>query len=464
MSEAIDLRFRTVLSRLEAAGRIASLEREVDLEYEAAAILKRHDGDRALVFPRVKGHQVPVVGNLLASTANCEAAFGTDHRGIRELVSRALDGEMPPEVVSTGPARDVVARDGIDVAAALPALLHAFGDSGRFITAGVVIARHPETGVCNASYHRLQVLGGDRLAIKLDLGRHLRSAFEAAQRAGAPLPIAVAIGVDASLMYTAAVMGSQMPEERDELAAAGALQGSPLQLTQGLTQDVLAPANAEFVLEGFISPAETVHEGPFGEFVGYHSEEGPAPVVQVTALTHRQDPVYFAINGAGRETVMLRKYVLEASALRVLTSAVPTVTDVNMTAGGLHRFHINIAVRKEKPAHDGLERNAALAVFGALKDLQRAVLVDDDIDIHSETDVEYAIATRCDAATDVVAIPGARGHEYVRVSDRGIGTKWLIDATVPHADAGRFARAPFTQVTVRPEEWSATQMFSSGSP
>ncbi|MGH3748872.1 MAG: hypothetical protein ACRDT8_15905, partial [Micromonosporaceae bacterium] len=70
MSEAIDLRFRTVLSRLEAAGRIASLEREVDLEYEAAAILKRHDGDRALVFPRVKGHQVPVVGNLLASTAN----------------------------------------------------------------------------------------------------------------------------------------------------------------------------------------------------------------------------------------------------------------------------------------------------------------------------------------------------------------------------------------------------------
>ena len=423
VDEVVDLRFRTALARMEATQRIACVTDEVDVEYDVAAILKRFDGDRALLFTRVSGYEVPIVGNFLASSANCEAAFGTDFRGIRALVSRSLSAKgIAPEVVSTGPARDVVHQENVDILAHVPALLHAPGDAGRFITAGVVVARHPDTGVYNASYHRLQVLGGNRLAIRLDLGRHLRSAFEAAQAVGEPLPISVAVGADLSLMYAAATMGSQMPEDKDELSAAGAMQGAPLQMLAGLTQDVLVPANAEFVLEGAISPTEMVHEGPFGEFMGYHSDSGPAPVIDVTALTHRNDPVYFAINGAGRETVMLRKYVLEASALQVLSSSAPTVVDVDITEGGLHRFHLNIAVRKQKTEHDGLERNAALAAFGALKDLVRIVLVDDDVDVHCESDVEYAIATRCDASTDVVVIPGGRGHEYVRVSERGVGT------------------------------------------
>lgn len=458
---AVDLRFRTALARMEAAGRIRSVPDELSVEYDVAAVMKRHDGDHALLFPRVEGSTVPVIGNVLASAPNCEAAFGTDHWGIRGLVDRALGGEpLEPVVVDEGPAREVVHTDRIDIGELMPALRHAPGDSGRFVTAGIVIAKHPVTGVHNASYHRLQLLGGDRLAIRLDFGRHLRSAFEAAAEMGRDLPISIAIGTDLSLMYMAATMGSQMPEDKDELWAAGAMQGKPLEVTQGLTQDVLAPADAEFVLEGVISATETVHEGPFGEFVGYHSDSGPAPVVRVTAVTHRADPVYFAINGAGRETVMLRKYVLEASALRVLQGATPIVTDVDITAGGLHRFHLNVAVRKDKPTHDGLERNAALAAFGALKDLVRVVLVDDDIDVHSETDVEYAIATRCDAAVDVIVIPGTRGHEYVRVSRHGVGTKWIVDATVPFADRDRFARVPFTETTVSSGDFVTSTLFT----
>lgn len=461
---AVDLGFRTALARMEEAGRIACVTDEVDVEYNVAATLKRFDGDRALLFTTVSGYGVPIVGNFLASSANCEAAFGTDFRGIRALVSRALSGkEIPPEVVPTGPSRDVIHQEDVDVPTHVPALLHAPGDAGRFITAGVVLALHPATGVYNASYHRLQVLGGNRLAIRLDLGRHLRSAFEAAQAVGQALPISIAVGTDLSLMYTAATMGSQMPESKDELSAAGAMQGAPLQMLTGLTQDVLVPAKAEFVLEGSISASETVHEGPFGEFMGYHSDSGPAPVVEVTALTHRRDPVYFAINGAGRETVMLRKYVLEASALQVLSSSAPTVVDVDITEGGLHRFHLNIAVRKQKAEHDGLERNAALAAFGALKDLVRIVLVDDDIDVHRESDVEYAIATRCEASSDVVVIPGGRGHEYVRVSERGVGTKWFIDATVPFAERDRFLRIPFADTWIAPDDLHPCRHFGGGS-
>ncbi|MER5183302.1 UbiD family decarboxylase [Streptomyces sp. NPDC002896] len=440
---AVDLSFRSALDRLRAAGRLESMPPGCSTEFEVSGLMKTKDGDKALVFPEVAGHDLPIVGNILASERNCEAAFGTDRAGIRRLVSRGLAENLEPEVVSDGPVRQVKVFDDIDLGSALPALTHAPGDAGRYITAGLVIARHPHTGVYNASYHRMQLIEGNRTAIQMDLGRHLRSAWEAARSNGDDLPIAVVIGPDLSLLYAAAVMGSQMPESKDELAAAGAMQGSSLKVLKGLTQDVLVPANSEIALEGRISATDAVHEGPFGEFVGYHSSAGLAPVVHFTALTRRREAIYHAINGAGRETVMLRKHALETSALGVLQSAVPIVKDVCMTAGGLHRFHLNVAVRKDSSAHDGLQRNAALAAFGALKDLVRVVVVDDDIDIHSEVDVEYAIATRVDAAKDLVTIPGARGHEYIRVSDVGVGTKWLIDATVPFAERDRFRRIAF---------------------
>jgi 2,5-furandicarboxylate decarboxylase 1 len=438
-----DYSFRSALARMHAAGRVTAAPADCHTDLDISGILKENDGDTAIYFPEVRDHAMPVVGNFLASQPNCEAAFGTDFRGIRKMVSRGLANSIAPVLVEDGPCREVQILENIDLGVSLPALKHAPGDAGRFITAGVVIVRHPHTGVYNASYHRLQLLGGNRTAIKMDMGRHLRSAFEAARKDGVGLPISVAIGTDISLLYAAAVMGSRMPESKDEIMAAGAMQGRGIEMLPGLTQDVLVPASSEIVLEGVISPTETVHEGPFGEFMGYHSDEGPAPVVEITALTHRKDAIYYAINGAGRETVMLRKYVLEASAMDVLENSVPIVTDVNMTTGGLHRFHLNIAVRKESSAHDGLQRNAALAAFGALKDLLRVVVVDDDIDIHSEVDVEYAIASRVEASSDVLKIPGMRGHEYVRVSQDGISTKWIVDATVPFAEQSRFRRIPF---------------------
>jgi 2,5-furandicarboxylate decarboxylase 1 len=183
--------------------------------------------------------------------------------------------------------------------------------------------------------------------------------------------------------------------------------------------------------------------------VGYLSTPGTAPVVEITAITHRTKPIYHAINGYGRETVMLRKYVLEASLLKVLTASVPIVVDAEMTAGGLHRFHAVIQVRKTAPQHNGLQRNAIMAAFGALKDLDLVTVVDDDIDIRDPADVEYAIATRMEASRDLFTIPGARGHEYVRVGANGIRAKLGIDATVPYEERARFTRAQFAPVDVR---------------
>ena len=467
MSEApgaIDTGFRAALRRLDAAGRLVKVTQPLDVVDEVGGAMKAADGGLALLFEapasRGIGHPIPVLGNFLSCAANVEAALGLDRHQIRQVMLRALDRPLPPAASPGGsgpvPAQErVIAADDIDLGADLPVLRHSPDDGGRFVTAGVVIVRDPDTGVHNASYHRLQLIARNLTAIKLDYGRHLRGAFESAQAAGAPLPIAVCVGTDVALMYAGAYMGSQMPADADELAAAGGLKGEPLALAPCLTQPLAVPAETEIVIEGVVHPDRTAPEGPFGEFVGYLSDSGPAPVFEATALTMRRDPVYHAINGAGRETVMLRKHVLEASALRALRQANPIVADAELTAGGLYRFHLVIQVAKRSARDEGMQRNAMLAAFAALKDLDQVVVVDDDIDITDTDQVEYAVATRVEGSKDIVFMPGMRGHEYVRVSDGGVRTKVGIDATVPFDYRDRFAGVRFAEVALDPAATSS---------
>lgn len=447
-SDVLDTRFRPALQRLAAAGQLRTYTAPVDPHLELAGIMKQLDGQGTLFFRSVKSSDMPVVGNLLCSQQTCEAAFGIGYRTIRELIGRALSAPIPPALVAKAPVQDHVVTSGIDLGRMLPVLHHTPADAGRFITAGIVIVRDPETGVYNASYHRLQLLGPDKTAIKLDYGRHLRLAYERAQRRGESLPVAVVIGADLALQFTAATMGSQMPETSDELAAAGGLAGRAIPVVRAVTQDLVVPAEAEFILEGRIRTDVTVPEGPFGEFVGYLSPENQSPVFEVTALTHRHRPIYHAINGYGRETVVLRKYVLEASLLKVLQNAIPIVQDVEMTAGGLHRFHAIVSVKKSTPQHNGFQRNVIAASFGALKDLDLVIVVNHDIDIRDPADVEYALATRMEASRDLIVLPAARGHEYVRIGQDGIRAKLGIDATVPFEQQARFARCQFEPVAI----------------
>jgi 2,5-furandicarboxylate decarboxylase 1 len=449
----LDTDFRAALRRMQAAGRLKTLAGEADPDFEIASIMKQLDGTEALLFKTVKNHNVPVLGNLLCSQANCEAAFGVDYKEIRRFVGRALGNPIAPQQVRKAPCQEHVHTKDFDISKMLPVLRHADADSGRFITGGIVIVQDPETGVYNASYHRLQLMGPKRTAIKLDYGRHLRAAYERAQKLGKPLPIAVCIGTDLAVHYTAATMGAQMPESADELAIAGGLRGSPLPVVKCVTQDLLIPAGSELVLEGVLQPDVTVREGPFAEFIGYLSPEGDAPVFDVSALTHRTDPVYLAINGYGRETVMLRKYVMEASLLKALEAAIPIAQDVEMTAGGLHRFIVVIKVKKTSPQHEGLQRNAILVAFATLKDLDLAIVVDDDIDIRDPHDVEYALATRMEASRDLFVIPAARGHEYIRPGDKGVVAKLGIDATVLVEERERYARVEFRPVDMERLSW-----------
>ena len=452
---AIDSSFRTALRRLDTAGRLVN--QPLALQDEVAGVMKALDGGPALLFENAGGHEMTVLGNFLSGDENCRTALGLDRDGMRSVMQRALDEPIEPVHTSGGPAQEIVldAAD-IDLGRQLPVLRHTPDDSGRFITAGVILVRDPATGVHNASFHRLQLLGERHTGLKLDYGRHLRFACERAAERGESLPIAVCLGTDVALTYAGAYMGSQMPPDADERAAAGGLRGAPLELIDCVSVPLAVPAETEIVLEGVIHPDRMVHEGPFAEFVGYLSDSGPSPVFEVTAMTMRRDPVYHAISGAGRETIILRKHVLEAGALRAVRRAVPIVTDVELTAGGLYRFHLVVQVAKRSSRDEGFQRNAMLAAFAALKDLDQVIVVDDDIDITDPHDVEYAVATRVEASRDITLLPGMRGHEYVRVSDGGVRTKVCIDATVPLAERERFTRASFSRVDLDPAEADTT--------
>ena len=294
-------------------------------------------------------------------------------------------------------------------------------------------------------------MAGNTTAIQLDLGRHLRVAWERAKARGEALPIAVCIGTDIALQYTAATMGSQMPETTDELAVAGGLAGRPLPVADAVSQPLLVPAESEIVLEGRILPDRDGSRRAVRRVRRLSLDAGPGAGRRDNRDHASPAPIYHAINGYGRETVMLRKYVLEASLLKVLTASVPIVVDAEMTAGGTTSFPRRHPGSQDRPAARRLQRNAILAAFGALKDLDSVTVVDDDIDIRDPADVEYAIATRMEASRDLFTIPGARGHEYVRVGQNGIRTKLGIDATVPFAERARFARAQFAPVDVRDE-------------
>ena len=166
-SAVLDTRFRSALRRMREAGRLQAYERPADTNLEIAAIMKRSEDAPAILFTAVKGHAIPVLGNFLSSRANCEAAFGLGFAAIRDLIGRALGAPQQPELVRHAPAQQHIIREGIDLGRLLPALHHTPADAGRFITAGVVIVRDPETGVVNASYHRLQLIGAAEVAIKL---------------------------------------------------------------------------------------------------------------------------------------------------------------------------------------------------------------------------------------------------------------------------------------------------------
>jgi 2,5-furandicarboxylate decarboxylase 1 len=411
------------LDRLAARDRLAVIRKGVALRFELAAIAKRFEGAKAVLFPGPGGHAMPVVSGIVSNRAWIAEAMGVNPAGMIARFEDAAANPVPCRRVATGPAQEIV-HDRVDLAALLPLPTHNELDSGPYITAGLVVTRNPQTGAQNVAILRLQLSGLDRLGA-LILPRQTAHFHAMAEAAGADLPVAIVIGVDPLTLLASQAIA---PLDQDEFEIAGALHRAPLAVVKCLGSELTVPAEAEIVLEGRILPGVREPEGPFGEFPQYYGERRPRPVIAVDRMTQRRDAIFHTINGGGLEHLLLGAIPREATILQSLRRNFPSVLDVHLPPGGTCRYHLYVQIKK---AYQGEAMNVMLGAFAAHYDVKHVVVVDEDVDIHNPTEVEWAVATRVQADRDVLIVPGAHGSRLDPSSDDGLGAKMGIDATIP---------------------------------
>lgn len=421
------------LRRLHETGRLASTRPGVSLEHELAAIAKRLDGKKAIIFPGPGGHAMPVVSGLVSSRAWIAEAMGTAPSQMLGRFLQAAENPLPWREV-TGAAAQQVRHDDVDIRTLLPVPKHSEHDSAPYITAGLVIARNPLTGKQNVSINRIQIDSPGRMAM-LILPRHLHAYVQLAEERGEALPVAVVIGVDPlTLLASQAVV----PVDHDELEIAGALHGAPLDVAKCLTSEVRVPANAEIVIEGRILKGVREPEGPFGEFPKYYSPRDRREVIEIDCVTHRRNPLYHTIVPAEMEHLLLGAIPREATILAHLRRSFTDVLDVHLSTGGVCRYHLYVQIRKR---NEGQAKNVICAAFGAHYDIKHVVVVDDDVDVHDPVQVEWAVATRFQADRDLVRIDGALGSILDPSTSNGVSAKLGFDATRPLSyEEHRFTR------------------------
>ncbi len=417
------------LDHLQDTGRLAVIRPGAELGFGVAAVANRFDGSRATVFPRPGGHAVPVVSGLLSDRAWVAEAMGCEPSQVLHRYQAAAADPLPWREIADAPCQQVVHRQ-VDLQKLLPIPTHNEHDSGPYITAGLMITRNPATGIQNVSIHRLQLSGPDRLGALL-LPRHTLAFQRMAEDAGADLPVAIVVGVDPlTLLASQAIV----PIDHDEMEIAGALHGVPLDVVRCLTSDVRVPAQAEIVIEGRLLANARAPEGPFGEFPQYYGERASRHVIEIDAVTHRSAPLYHTIVGGGLEHLLLGGIPREATLLAHLQRSFPGVTDVHLSRGGVCRYHLYVQMRKRS---EGEAKNVILGALSGHYDVKHVVVVDEDVDIHSPQEVEWAVATRFQADRDLVVVAGTQGSKLDPSTADGVGAKMGLDATVP-LDAPEF--------------------------
>ena len=421
---AQDLRSFLDLIKRRKPEELQIISKEVDPAHELTALVVKleREGRRRpiLLFERVKGSKFPVLTNLHASRSRLAAAMGVAPEETQRAYLRAMEKPIAPKVVRTGPVKEVVLTgDRVDLGA-LPQILHHEGDAGAYVTAAISFAKDPTADVWNCAYNRLQIKGRDTTSIHLTTGKHLWEFHRIAEARGAPLPVALVVGVHPAIALGALAIGSI---DEDERAIMGALLGEPLELVPCETSDVLVPAHAELVIEAEILPHERTAEGPFGEFTGYSLGARQREVVKVKAITHRRDAIFQDITVAHLDHLLLSTIPIEANLYRAVRAMVPSIKAVRVPGP----FTCYVSLEQRVP---GQAKNAILAVLGADLYVKRVVVVDEDVDVFDDRQVTWAIATRCQPDRDITVITNARGSDLdPSTREDGYTAKWGVDAT-----------------------------------
>lgn len=422
---------RDWLLEMEQSGMMKRISKEVNPINELAAVGKKLEPQYSAFFEHVTGSDFPVLTGAITSREGMAKSLGMTYEELLQRFNAALNNPTPCKILGKEDGlfaikENITIGDQVDLGI-LPACLHHEKDSARYLTAALCITKDPETGIRNVCIHRHEIKDRNHLGALL-LPRHTNQLFNKAEAMGKPLEIALAIGVHPSLL-----LASQATTALgvDEFEIGGTLLGEPVELVKCETVDLEVPVESEFIIEGKILPNVRAEEGPFGEYPKTYGAKAPRHVIEVTAITYRNNPIYHTIIPATMEHLLLGGISREATMMQVIRQATPNVKKVHITPASGCRYHVVIQLDQK---HEGEAKNAMFAAFTSSTEVKHVVVVDTDIDIYDMQDVEWAIANRVQAARDVFIIPNAMGNKLDPSSRNGTSDKMGIDATIPMSD------------------------------
>ena len=420
---------RDFLQVLRDQGELLSLSKPFDPKYEISTVISELGKRKApaVLFEKVKGFQISVIGNLFGTVRRLSLALGIEEDRLLEDVIPRLEKRVPPVSISEDPAQEIhVPRGKVDLLKVLPALTHYSKDSGPYITSGISSARDPQTGVTGRGLHRMEVRGKNTLGISL-LNPPLSEIYAHHRREGKKMDIATVIGVPPAV-FIASIF--KVPAGIDKLSVAGGLKGEPVETTMAGSVDVDIPAHGEIVIEGTIDPRDQEEDGTLGESSGYYMAFGKSPTIHVTGLRYRKGALYHAVVPWAREVDSLLYLVHGLDFIPKMRREIPSLRRIHlvpMTFGS----HVVMSIDSD---HKG-EIRRALALALSFTSVKKAVVVDGDVDPEDAQEVEWALATRFQADRDLIVIPELRGQP-IDPSSRWTGegfltTKMGLDATRP---------------------------------
>jgi len=428
-------RLRRFVESLAASDEVERRDGPVDL----AAIAEILDGNpRAVHFLAVGPERQELVGNVVSSRSRVARAFGVAPERLASEVQRRL--ATKPQIVEVSraqaPVQQVVETGGAADLTALPVHLQHGLDGAPYISASIDYALDPRTGWTNVGIRRLMLRGRREAGVDLVSPSDLRALYEASAAEGRPLPVSFVVGAH-PIDHLAAVM--RLPV--DELGIVASLRDAPLPVVKSITNDIRVPADAEMVLEGYFDARGHVgSEGPYGEFLGYYGAVKKNPVFHLTAVTRRRDALFQTATIGGRamsrtDTAVLTAVRTEVVIWRALEIAVREPVAVYATTSSGGNFNVRVALRQRVP---GEARNAIAACLSALVNVKNVFVVDPDIDVTSDEQMDWAMATRFQPDRDLIVLSGMRTLPLdPSITSGRVGAKAGFDLTWPFGTGTR---------------------------
>jgi UbiD family decarboxylase len=429
------------LNLLHRSKEIVTIEKTVSPKYEIAAIVSRLDKGKAVLFESIKNNKLRVTANILGTRKRIALAIDArseDHidERINVAVSRPITPKSSQDVIWKKKARNLFD---------LPIVTHFEKDFGPYITSSLVFVQNQETESQNLSTHRLLRLNDTFMVIRMVEGRHLHKCYSYAKEHGEDLRVSIIIGAHPAISIASAYQASY---GEDELGIANALMGGRLLVTKAPLSGLQVPSRSEILMEGRILLDQAKSESMV-EMLRTYDMKRIQPVFQLDRIYYRDQCIYHDILPGYSEHRLLMGIPIESRIHHAVKNVVPTTENVHLTDGGCNWLHAVIQIKKRL---EGEPKNAILAAFAAHPSLKMAIVVDDDIDPKDPIQVEYAIATRCQADRDLIIVRNAKGSSLDPSSDQEnlLTTKLGIDATVSKfKEKGRFeiARIPGLEKT-----------------